>query len=334
MTTRLSRIDALLLLMTVIWGTNYSIVKHAFREMDPQAFNAVRMVIASSVFLSIIFGLRRVGEAKASPDDGSGDAEASPYEPTPGDSVASIFHSPAPITRRDWLGLLGLGIVGHFFYQYLFIAGLAQTSVANSSLMLAATPVVIALISAVLGHDRVSPLHWLGAALSLSGIYVVVGHGAQLGGSTLRGDVAMLAAVFCWAIFTIGARPLMTRHSPVGVTGVSMMIGTVIYVSALLPHLRQVNWGTISTTTWVALVYSALFALCVSYTIWYAAVREIGSARTSVYSNLVPLVALATAVLFLGEPLGYTKAAGAAMVLVGVALTRVGRTKVPIPAEE
>ena len=47
--------------MTVIWGTNYSIVKHAFREMDPQAFNAVRMAIASAVFLSIIFGLRRFG---------------------------------------------------------------------------------------------------------------------------------------------------------------------------------------------------------------------------------------------------------------------------------
>jgi drug/metabolite transporter (DMT)-like permease len=53
-----------------------------------------------------------------------------------------------------------------------------------------------------------------------------------------------------------------------------------------------------------------------------------------VYSNLVPVVALLTAVMFLGEPLGATKAAGAAAVLIGVALTRVGRTRIPIPAEE
>jgi drug/metabolite transporter (DMT)-like permease len=52
-------------------------------------------------------------------------------------------------------------------------------------------------------------------------------------------------------------------------------------------------------------------------------VREIGSARTSVYSNVVPLVAMATAVLFLGEPLGMRKIAGAAAVVAGVALTRV-----------
>ena len=47
--------------------------------------------------------------------------------------------------------------------------------------------------------------------------------------------------------------------------------------------------------------------------------REIGSARTSIYSNLVPLVAMLSAVLFLGEPLGIRKMVGAAAVLVGVA---------------
>ena len=47
-------IDLLLLLMAVIWGTNYSIVKSAFREVDPQAFNALRMMIASAAFLTVI----------------------------------------------------------------------------------------------------------------------------------------------------------------------------------------------------------------------------------------------------------------------------------------
>jgi drug/metabolite transporter (DMT)-like permease len=86
--------------------------------------------------------------------------------------------------------------------------------------------------------------------------------------------------------------------------------------------------------SWLALVYSALFALCVAYTIWYAAVRRIGGPRTSVYSNVVPLVAMATAVAFLDEPLGRSKIVGAAAVLFGVALTRVGQGRVPIPAEQ
>jgi drug/metabolite transporter (DMT)-like permease len=320
-----TRTDALLFLMALIWGTNYSVVKYAFAEIDPQAFNAIRMVIASTVFLGIIFGVRpRVqGQRRA----------GSPAVP-PAPGAADIFHTPASVTSRDWLALAGLGVVGHYFYQYCFISGVAQTSVANSSLMLAATPVVIALLSAALGQERISRLHWLGAALSMLGIYIVIGQGISLGSGTLRGDLLMFLAVCCWAIYTLGAGPLMRRHSPVGVTGLSMAIGTLIYVPLTLPQLRVVNWPAVSPLTWIALVYSALFAICVAYTIWYMAVREIGSARTSIYSNLVPVVAMMSAIVFLGEPLSAGKLVGAAAVLLGVALTRVGRTKVAFPAEE
>jgi len=298
--------------MTLIWGTNYSIVKHAFLEIDPQAFNAVRMVIASTVFVAIIVSVRRMS----------------------GRVARDVFYTPAPITRRDWTTIAALGVVGHFLYQYFFIGGLARTSVANSSLMLAATPVVIALMSAALGQERIGRLHWLGAALSMGGIYIVVGHGIGVDRTTLTGDLMMFAGVCCWAIYTLGARRLMLRHSPVGVTGFSMAIGTVIYVPVMLPNMLRTDWPAISAGTWVALVYSALFALCVAYTIWYMAVREIGSARTSVYSNLVPIVAMLTAVVFLGEELTAARMAGAGAVLVGVALTRVGKTTPLLPAEE
>jgi drug/metabolite transporter (DMT)-like permease len=302
---RVSLIDVLLLLMTIIWGTNFSIVKHAFVQMDPQAFNAVRMLVASAAFLAIIAAARRLRGA--------------------GGTLVSVVVTPAPITRRDWVALVVLGLVGHAGYQYFFIGGLARTSVANSSLMLAATPVVIALISAAMGHERIGRLHWLGAALSVFGIYLVVGHGATGGGASVTGDAMMFGGVICWAIYTLGSRHLMLRHSPVGVTGVSMAIGTLVYAPLVSRNLAATDWGAVSGSTWFALVYSALFALCVSYTIWYVAVREIGSARTAVYSNLVPIVAMVTAVVMLGERLTVPRLLGAAAVLVGVALTRVGR---------
>ncbi len=296
-------IDTLLLLMALIWGTNYSIVKTAFSELNPQAFNAMRMLMASGAFL-IVMGVARLTSGR----DG---AAASP-----------VFRTPTRLTRRDWLELLGLGLVGHLLYQYFFIGGLALTTVANSSLMLAATPVVIALLSAVFGQERVSRRHWAGAALSMLGIYIVVGHNVSVSAQGLTGDLMMVVAVICWAIYTLGARRLISRHSPVGVTGVSMTIGTLLYVPLMWPHVRAVEWTRVSGATWLSLVYSSIFALGVAYTIWYAAVQKIGSARTAVYSNVIPLVAMATAVVFLGEPLELTKIVGAAAVLVGVALTR------------
>ncbi|MND09440.1 hypothetical protein D3C83_327660 [compost metagenome] len=57
-----------------------------------------------------------------------------------------------------------------------------------------------------------------------------------------------MGAVICWAIYTIGARPLMARHSPVGVTARSMMLGTLVYVPLAAPNLAQVPWGAASGT--------------------------------------------------------------------------------------
>jgi drug/metabolite transporter (DMT)-like permease len=312
-------LDALLLLMTIIWGTNFAVVKSAFRELDPQAFNAMRMIIASAAFLAVIAGLRLAGAR--------GDRQAA------GD-IASIFHTPARVTAADWAGLAALGVVGHVLYQFFFIGGLARTSVANSSPMLAAAPVLIALVGGALGQERVGRMHWVGAAVSMFGIYLVVGQGLRLGGEGLTGDLMMFAAVCCWTAYTLGARPLMRRHSPVGVNGLSMAIGTAIYVPLMWGRMRAVDWPGVSTLTLGLLIYSALFALCVAYTIWYVGVRQIGSARTSVYSNVVPLVAMGSAVLFLDEPIGLRKIGGAVAILAGVGLTRARAARIPVPAEE
>ena len=68
-----------------------------------------------------------------------------PFDALRADEIASIFHTPAPVTRADWVRLAWLGLVGHCFYQYLFVGGLARTSVANGALLVSSTPIVITL---------------------------------------------------------------------------------------------------------------------------------------------------------------------------------------------
>src|SRR5262245_53459041 len=231
--------------MTLIWGTNYAIIKSAFREIDPQAFNALRLSLASVVM---------VATSRLAPrfhlDDN--------------------FHTAERVTRDDWIRLAALGLVGHFLYQFLFVGGLARTSVANGALIVSLTPIVITFVSTVTGKERTGVLHWAGTLLSFLGIYIVVGRGAHASSESLRGDLMLMGAVVCWAFYTIGARPLMARHSPVGVTALSMLIGTMLYVPAVARNLASVPWPDISAATWIKVTYSAIFALCVAYTIWYA----------------------------------------------------------------
>jgi drug/metabolite transporter (DMT)-like permease len=210
----------------------------------------------------------------------------------------------------------------------------ARTSVSNAALIIGATPVVVAVASALLGRERIAPLHWLGAAISITGIWVVVGRGASFGGSTLTGDLLIMVSVGCWAAYTIGASKLIARHSPLFVTGMTMAIGGVPYVALTFPQFLDLDWSSVSAFTWISLVLSALLALNVAYLIWYTGVQKIGAARTSMFSNLVPLVAMSFAAVWLGEPLSPVKLIGAAAVLSGVFLTRLGRKPSAIPIEE
>lgn len=301
--------------MVVIWGANYSVIKRCFAEIPPQPFNALRLIVASTVFLAAIRVAR--GRARAA-----------------GGRLSSIFYTPHPVTRRDSWVLVGLGLVGHCAYQLCFVGGVDATTVSNAALIIGATPVVVAMASSALGRERIGRLHWLGAAISVLGIYVVVGRGASFGGVSSRGDVLVMISVCCWATYTIGASHLIARHSPLYVTGVTMAIGTVPYSLLAVPQLLRLDWGAVPAWVWVAVVCSALLALNVSYLIWYTAVQRLGPARTSAYSNVVPIAAMTVAALWLGESISAMKAAGAVAILTGVLFTRIGRKGMAVPIEE
>jgi len=305
MTRRLrpATLDVLLVLMVLAWGANYSLMKWAFTDVPPLAFNAMRMALASAVFLAAIRQVRR--RAAARPP-----------------AARSVFHTANPLTARDRWDLVWLGLVGHYGYQMCFALGVARTHASNAALILGATPVAVAVLSTSLGHDRVRPLHWLGAAVSAAGVYLVVGRGAAFGGTTLVGDLLMVAALGCWATYTLGSARVMARHSPLYVTGITMAIGTAVYALGAIPDLLSTPWAAVRPVTWMLLVVSALLALNFGYVVWNAAVQRLGAPHAAIYSNLVPLAALIVAATWLGEPLTPTKWAAAGFVIGGVVLTR------------
>lgn len=289
--------------MVTIWGANYSVVKVGIQEIPTRAFNSVRLIMAISVyFLVLWWGRRRRDGGKA--------------------SFARVIGQSPAMEPREWAQIVALGLVGHFLYQICFVDGLARTSVANSSLILALIPAAVTLSSAAVGHERISGRYWIGLAVSLMGIYLVVGQGARLSSASAVGDVLTFVAVGCWAAYSIGARSLLARHSPLVVTSYTMAVGGGAYAVWNAPILLSTNWMAVTLAGWGALVFSSLLALNVGYLIWYSAVQRIGNARTSAYSNVTPIVALAIGALWLGETVPLSKWVGAVAIIVGVMVAR------------
>lgn len=301
----MTRIDALLVLMVLIWGSNFSVIKRAFLDIPPQPFNAVRLVISSLVFLAVIRIARQMVLR--------------------GKPVSRIFYTTSPLTRRDRIDLVWLGLVGHCGYQFFFVGGVALSAASNAALIVGATPTVLAVVSALLGRERISGFHWVGAAMAATGIGLVVGPNVSFGGATWKGDAMVIASVACWVTFTLGSARLIARHSPLYVTGMTMVYGGIPYVLFAMPQIINVRWLEVPPLSIALLIGSSLLALNLAYVIWYAGVQRLGPARTSIYSNGVPIVAMLVAWAWLGEPLTFMKILGAAAVLSGVLVTRLGR---------
>jgi drug/metabolite transporter (DMT)-like permease len=282
--------------MALIWGSNFPIIKATLQEIPPLAFNAVRFPLASAgVFL--------------------------------------VLRSRGPISwprPPDRLRILLLGILGNVVYQGFFIFGIDGTLAGNASILLATIPVWTVSLSTLRGHERPGPTVWLGILGTLVGMVVLVLGGRlelALEGGTLLGDLLMVAAAMTWSLYTVGSRSQVQRYGSLPVTAWTLWVGTVGLTLAGLPSLLDLSPSQVSPAAWLGVFYSGVMAIGVAYLLWYRGVQRIGSSRTAAYQNLVPVVALLVAWLWLREIPTGQQIVGAAVVLAGLTLARMGRER-------
>ena len=285
--------DALLVVMALIWGINFIVVKLGAQLLEPLAFNSGRVTIAAVALVLIALAIR---------------------EPWP--------------SRRDAVRLLALGVLGNGLYQWFFIEGIARTRAGDAALVLAAAPALMAIIGRILGVERVTRRKVLGIGASLFGMALVV-FGSQKADpattrdvATLAGNMLVLAACFCWALYTVLLKPYTERVPGIPLSALTMVGGAIPLVAVSMPQVSSTPWTALPIGAWGALLYSGLLALSVAYLFWYRGVRVLGPTRSAMYSNLQPVVALVVAWIALGEQPTVIQVLGAVAIMTGLLLTR------------
>ena len=228
--------------------------------------------------------------------------------------------------RAHWPWLIALGLLGNTVYQVLFIYGADATTADNAALMLATMPVWVSLLGSLAGTEEVRPRGWMGIGLSFLGIAcIILGSDRaahfEFGGATLQGDLLMLVATLCWSAYTMLMRLAVRRYDSLAVTSFCTVVGAVPLVLLGLPDLFGAG-GQAPPAAFLAAALSGTLAIGLAYFFWNYAISHLGSAHTSFYSNLTPIVALVTAWLWLGETLTVAQGMGAALAISGVVLAR------------
>lgn len=281
--------DALLFLMALIWGVNFSIVKFGTEVMSPLAFTGLRVLLAAAVLL--LFAILR--KAKFPP-------------------------------RRDILSLVALGMLGNGIYQLLFVLGIAQTKVGNAALIVAATPAFIAIASRVGGVERVNRRVAGGIALSLFGVMLVVLGSARAatGNATLVGALLVFGGTLCWTAFTVLLQPFARRLDPVQLSAFTMLGGTIPLVFITSRSIAETDWSKFGLPALGALFYAGVISMGLAYVFWYRGLRVLGPTRTAVYANLQPVIAIVVAWIFLSEAPTVWQGVGTGTIMTGLFLTR------------
>jgi len=189
---------------------------------------------------------------------------------------------------------------------------------------MALSPVFAFLIGVAMGRERFSRGVLIGIIMSLAGVAAIVAfasEGISLAGSW-RGDLLMMAASICWGWQSAESTRLLGKYGPIRLTVATMIAGTAMMVPMSLPWIIAQPWPSIAPIAWLGLGYSALLSIAYGYFVWAHALNTIGVARTSVFNNLTPIVALLAGWLLLGENPVASQIAGVVLVLVGVFIVR------------
>jgi drug/metabolite transporter (DMT)-like permease len=290
-----------LLSVVLFWGLNFVIVKVVLEVMHPHVMNFFRLTVAAAVLTWIYW--RRVG--------GSTEAFWKPLKTDPG-------------------AIIRLTIVGWVLYQAAFITGLDKTSAGNGAIIMSSAPIWTALLSLTMGTEKLSAKAWFGLLVSITGTVTVVAFGTKelsMSSDLLIGNAIVLVAAILWGSYTALTKPLVERHSPLSLTVLALLLCLIPLALLSVPFWAGTDWSRVTIGYWLAIVFSGALSTGVAIVFWNNAVRALGASHTAAFGNLVPLIALFSGFLILGDSILPAQLIGGTLIIGGLVIMRWARKR-------
>jgi len=278
----------LMVLLCLIWGLQQVVLKAAATDISPLLQIALRSGIAA-VLVGLL--MRRQG-VRWAPDDGT----------------------------------LKPGLLAGFLFALEFLLvgeGLRFTSASHMVVFLYTAPIFVALgLHWKLPAERLAATQWLGVLLAFGGIAVAfLGRDgpARTTGDMLWGDFLALLAGAAWGATTLAVRLSGLARAPATLTLQYQLVGAFVLLTPAAVALGQGGFAP-TPLAWGSLLFHGLVVSFASYLAWFWLLRHYLASRLGVFSFLTPLFGVGFGVWLLDETLEPGFAAGAAMVLTGIAL--------------
>jgi drug/metabolite transporter (DMT)-like permease len=274
---------AALALAGTIWGASFVLGKIALTELSVPHLLLYRFAFASLAFLVLLFRMK------------------------------------IRLNRNEW-GIVGVAAVLGVPIQFLMqFEGLARTTASHAALMIGTAPAMVAIAGYFAFRERLRPAAWFALVASTAGVALIV---MQATGGTgrdhpsLSGDLLVIASLVAAVVWILASKRLMERHSPVAVSGVITLTGSVMLAVWVLAR-NGMPPTQLHAGTWLAVISLGVVATTCSTALWNWGLAHTDAGRAGAFINLEPVIGAILGVLVLRESLGPMAVAGGALIVGG-----------------
>ena len=278
---------------TVMWSVVFIVASLAVDTTDPVVVAAQRFLIAGMAFV-LVFTVSRTWVL--------------------------------PSRRALWL-VAAAAAFGIFIYNIGFFIGLERSTATRGVLIVATMPAWAILFDALLAWRLPPARQIIGVVLSFAGVGVLFGDALVDGAGLNSGDIGFIIAPISWAIYSVFLRNTKGEIPIFVATGYSVIIGGILLAVFAVATGRP---GTFSAgLVGLDVLYMGIFGTVVGFGLWFKGIATIGTARTSIFVNLVPIWGLALAAVVLGETIDLRVMAALVLVVAGVVIVQTATADQP-----
>ncbi len=245
--------------------------------------------------------------------------------------IISFFQKKEKVALKDLLMIFLCGLLGLVATQVTFAVGLRYTTPVTYSLILALSPIIVLLLSALFLKEHITKFKTVGVILGIVGASIVILGGNGNGSSnTLLGIVISVISVSCYAGYIIVTRKISAKYSPVTMMKWMFLLSVIILLPFSYSELpeQRIYSSEAMITAISELAFALLFSSIIAFFLMPVALKRIKATTASIYVNLQPLVAASVAMIVGQDIFGWDKVLALILVMAGVYL--VNQSKNPI----
>ena len=231
----------------------------------------------------------------------------------------------AALTRRDWLGVLGLGFSGYYLASFLDFAGLAFISASLERLILYLNPTLVLILGWVLYQRHITRFQALGMGISYLGVLLVFGHEISLAGTNAAlGAALVFGSAVSYALYLSFSGELVKRLGSLRLVGLATLAACGLCILQFV-LLRPLSAAVVAPEViWLSIVNATLCTAAPVLMVMMA-IERIGASLAAQTGMVGPMSTIVMGALVLGEPFTGWVAAGTLLVILGIFVFMRGR---------